>query len=1163
MDLRDRALPETVADLADEATATVRRWLDAAAGISTPAREARLAELVADPDGASFAVRFVDGVLRPHDLRVAGRNLDRLSRALPNALHWYSELGAQLAGGFAPLLPAPIVPLARDAFLRSVGHLLLRLDGPELRKQLAELVAPGGIRPVLAPIAATASGQREASRQILDAGELLSQPDATGVSISLASVIGRPRLVDLDGVVHSALDLLSPLVESAMSPENGSIDFDVQRLDELTPTLRVLHELGKRYPALRLGIGLPACLPDSLAAVEALTTWARRRKETGHPPVTVRVTKGEQLGEGRVDALLSGLPAAPFGSRVETGGQFLRMLDHLLKPALAGAVQVVAATHDLFDTAWAWRLARRRRVEGMLEHEFMLGLATAQVAAAKRDLGGIRLYTPVVQPGQLSLATAYLIRRLRDLSGPDSFLSNAARIAKDEELLAGEEARFRASLAAMAGGTPSSHRRYDPLRATSGDFTLEATREWASGVLARTSDSAAGEALLARTRLDGSPALLAMIERTAAAGREWGERRGSTRATVLDSVAEVLAEWRGLLVEVAVSESGLTIVEADAEVTAAIGLAHRSARNARELDRITDAVYRPPTLAVIVPPRSGPIARPAGAVLATLAAGGAVILKTAPETRRSSAVLLETLIAGGVPEQLLGLVDDESDLARELICHPQVDRVLLDGSRHTAKLFHSWRAELPLRATIGGRTAIIVTPSADLEGAVADIVASAFDHAGQSATAASTVILVGSVGESGRFLGRLRDAVASLPTGRPGSVTPAVSALARPAVGRVLEALEVLGPGESWLVRPQKLDESGRLWSPGLRDGVQHGSGFQVRENRAPVLGIMRAATLAEAIELQNAPGFGLAAGIQSLDADELHEWFETAQAGMLFANRPVATARPGAGSVVLLPYVGWNRSNIGPGSAAAGPNELVALGEWSPVSAEPGSTVSLDGVDDRVARLIDAALPSMTFEEFDRVRVGALSDAAAWRERFSRPTELGGSDLVVGTSDAGFAVERDLLRYRPVPVTIRLAEGAATADLVRVLAAATMTRAAIAISSAVPLHANLIELFGARDSPVGVAQVLVESDARWRARVQAGEIATTRIRLIGGDRAEKDRLILARVLHGQPGIAVYADPVTASGRIELLPFLIEQTISSTTARFGQPDPTLASLPPA
>src|SRR5690606_24278541 len=145
---------------------------------------------------------------------------------------------------------------------------------------------------------------------------------------------------------------------------------------------------------------------------------------------------------------------------------------------------------------------------------------------------------------------------------------------------------------------------------------------------------------------------------------------------------------------------------------------------------------------VVVSSRTAPIDRPAGAVLAALAAGSAVILKTAPETRRSSAVLIETLVAGGVPEELLGLVDDEGELARELLEHPAVDRVLLDGSRHTAKLFHSRRPELPLLATTGGRNAVVVTPSADLESAVADVVASAFDHAGQSPTAADVVILV-------------------------------------------------------------------------------------------------------------------------------------------------------------------------------------------------------------------------------------------------------------------------------------------------------------------------------------------------------------------------------------------------------------------------------------
>lgn len=1142
MDSRDRALAVPVAELADEAVSAVRRWLESAATVETPAPEARLARLLADPHGADFAIAFVDGVLRPDDLRVSGRNLERLSRSAPDALRWYSELGTQLAGGFAPLLPSTIVPAARDAFLRSVGHMLLQLDGPELGKQLAELTEPGGIRPVLAPVAAVASGRREADRQVADARELLARPDVPCVSISLSSVLGRPRLVDFDGAVDLAVETLAPLCEMAVAAGDGkSLELEVQRLDELDLTVRVLRRLSDLHQPLPLGIALPAYLPESLPAAEGVAAWATRTP-AGHAPVTIRVVKGDQLGEEHVDALRRGLPAAPLASRLETDAQFCRMLDHLLVPARTGSLRVVAATHNLFDAAWAWRLARRRRVEGMLEHEFMLGIASGQAAAVRRDVGGIRVYAPVVQHGQLGLAAPYLIRRLRDLAAGNrsgDFLSVAATIGVDEEAFEREEQLFRAALARAREAAPATHRRHDSTRTASADFTQVAAREWASAVFERARDSAAGEALLARARLSDVAGVHALVERTAAAGTEWGERRGATRATVLASVAEIFAEWRGLLVEVAVSESGLLIDEADAEVTAAIGLALSAAQNARALDKITDAVFSPPRLTVVVSPRSGPVAHAARAVLGALAAGSAVILKPAPETRRSAAVLIETLIAGGVPHEVLGILDDEGELAQELISHPLVDRVLLEGSRHTAKLFHSWRAELPLVATTGGRNAIIVTPSADLESAVPDIVASAFDHAGQSSTATNAVILVGSVGENSRFLGRLRDGVASVPVGRPGTAQAGVSALGRPASGRTLEALDILEAGESWLVRPRQLDESGRLWSPGLRDGVQPTSPFRSRDNRAPVLGIMRAATLDDAIELQNATGFGLSAGIQSLDAAEIAEWAEGVQAGMLFANRPVV---PEAGA--LLPRAGWNRSRIGQGAALGGPNELVALGTWDPAPSEPAVNVSLEGIDDSVARLIEAALPSMDFEEFGRVRAGAVSDVEAWRE-LGRLHEL-----------AGLEVERNLLRYRPVPVTIRVGEGGRAADLVRVLAAATIAGAPVAISTAVPLHAQLIDVFGVPDSPVGVAEVLIESDARWHARAQAGGVATTRIRLLGGD-----RLILARVLHGQPGIAVYADPVTASGTVELLPFLIEQSIRMSVERLGSPDSAMLELP--
>src|SRR5690606_25226587 len=129
-----------------------------------------------------------------------------------------------------------------------------------------------------------------------------------------------------------------------------------------------------------------------------------------------------------------------------------------------------------------------------------------------------------------------------------------------------------------------------------------------------------------------------------------------------------------------VSESGLLIEEADAEVTAAIGFAQLAAQNARALDRTTDAIFHPPRLTVVVTPRSGSIARIAVPALSALAAGSAIILKPAPETRRSAAVLIETLVAGGVPEGVLGILDDEGELAHELITRPQVDRVLLEGS---------------------------------------------------------------------------------------------------------------------------------------------------------------------------------------------------------------------------------------------------------------------------------------------------------------------------------------------------------------------------------------------------------------------------------------------------------------------------------------------------
>jgi RHH-type proline utilization regulon transcriptional repressor/proline dehydrogenase/delta 1-pyrroline-5-carboxylate dehydrogenase len=151
--------------------------------------------------------------------------------------------------------------------------------------------------------------------------------------------------------------------------------------------------------------------------------------------------------------------------------------------------------------------------------------------------------------------------------------------------------------------------------------------------------------------------------------------------------------------------------------------------------------------------------------------------------------------------------------------------------------------------------------------------------------------------------------------------------------------------------------------------------------------------------------------------------------------------------------------------------------------------------------------------------------------------------------------VERNVFRYRPVPVTLRLAEATPMGQLVRLLAAATRASAPVWISSAVPLPEPLIDVFAGALSPLDVRSVVIETDAAWLARAAAGELSTSRVRLAGGDAKA-----LASAVGGSPDLAIYGGDVTAAGRIELLPFLHEQAVSITAHRFGNPDHEFETL---
>jgi len=482
-------------------------------------------------------------------------------------------------------------------------------------------------------------------------------------------------------------------------------------------------------------------------------------------------------------------------------------------------------------------------------------------------------------------------------------------------------------------------------------------------------------------------------------------------------------------------------------------------------------------------------------------------------------------VGGGGPRDVLHLVHlEERELGRALISDPRVEQVILTGGYETAELFRSFRPGLRLLAETSGKNAVIVTPSADLDLAAQDVAHSAFAHAGQKCSAASLVILVGSAASSRRFRNQLEDAVTSLTVGPPQDPTTQMGPLIAPAEGKLLEALTTLGPGESWVVKPKKLDDAGQLWSPGVRQGVQRGSRAHLTEFFGPMLAVMTADTLAEAIEIQNEVDYGLTAGIHSLDPSEIATWVDRVQAGNLYVNRGITGA-----IVARQPFGGWKKSSVGAGTKAGGPNHLIGLGSWEPVHSTTDTDIALGRPIERLLAAAREFCPD--HEELDSLGRSFSSDALAWHDEFSQTRDV-----------AQLVAERNLFRYVPSRVLIRLGPDAPTTSLIRVVGAGITARADISVSSAAALPESILATF----AELGIAVTMQDEDEWLRA---ASTTDHRRVRLVGSPASS-----LAEPTGGRVDLAIYEHPVTEAGRVELLPFLKEQAISITAHRFGTPN---------
>ncbi len=997
-------------------------------------RARRLGRLLGDDAGRELLFALTDEVLRTPS---AGRSMaqlrDLVDTGIPASLPTLDAVALRLAAAGSALAPAPVAAIVRRRIRAETRGVIIPAADPAFARHVARRTGDGFALNINL-LGEAILGDDEAAARLDALAERMRRPDVDYVSVKISALCANLDVLAFDHEVDRIADRLAVVYRVGMqqdTPVFVNLDMEEYRDLHLTVTAfrRLLDE--PAFRSLAAGIVLQAYLPDTHGVLDTLLPWIAERHRAGGAVVKVRLVKGANLAMEHVDAELGGWRSAPYATKADVDASYKALLERLLDAVEAGGLHVGVASHNLFDVAWALNERERRGLgRDAVGIEMLEGMAPPQARATRADAGGVLLYTPVVTDEDFAASIAYLSRRLDENAGPENFLRSLFTITPGSPVWEAERRRFEHAVAARSSVSRSPRRcqdrrcevcRFDPdapfANEPDTDFTQAANRAWIATHLAGDRPAPLPELI------DTAAGIDAVVARARRGAERWRATSTAERRRVLSRVAEVMAAARGRTLAVMAHEAAKTVREGDPEVSEAVDFANWASASTHTLDELAaDGVDAEPLGVVLVAgPWNFPTAIPANGAVGALAAGNAVLLKPAPEVIATAVELVRHLHEGGVPEDVVQLVRcPDDDTGRHLVTHPGVDGVVLTGSYDTARLFLGWRPDLRLLAETSGKNALVISQTADVDLALRDLVRSAFGHAGQKCSAASLAIVEAPLYDDAGFRARLADAVRSLRVGPATEVASMVGPLIAPPSGALARALRELDPGEFWLVSPRPLDDTGRLWAPGVRFGVRAGSWFHQTECFGPVLGVMRADDLDHAVDLQNGVAYGLTGGLHSLDEREIIRWLDRVEVGNAYVNRHTTGA-----IVRRQPFGGWKRSSVGRGAKTGGPDDILRFATF-------------------------------------RCRTATASHADAsyrrwWAEQFG-----------VALDRSGLRSESNELRYRPVSGVVVRSGPETPADDVRSL------RAAAGVAG-VPLVVS---------APAGELADVVEDDASLAARI-------------------------------------------------------------------------------
>ncbi len=765
----------------------------------------------------------------------------------------------------------------------------------------------------------------------------------TNVSIKISSLDARADAIDSEGSIGRLTGALRPILEAA-GKHHVFINFDMEQhaLKELTIELfeRCCGEVD--FPA---GVALQAYLRSGEEDARRLVAWSKRAGRQ----VTVRLIKGAYWDYEIIHAEQMGWPAPVWIRKADTDACFERMAEILVPAAPRrkdeGGIKLALGSHNVRSVAYVLALLERHGLpDSAVEWQMLFGMADQLKAAALERGLRVREYVPV---GQLIPGMAYLVRRLLENTSNDSWLrAGFAEEASDEELLASpreiggapaerdepglvatpEGHRLTPTVEGLGDGRPMAN---EPVR----DFArADARNRFAAAVRSASIPKVPGAA----TAEDARRAIARATEATPA----WRGADPLLRSQIVVKAASLLRERRDELSGMIIRQAGKTWREADADVCEAIDFCEYYARCAVELfhpmrigrfvGELNHTWYQPRGVAAVISPWNFPLAICTGMTTAALVTGNTVVVKPSGQTPGIAKVMCDVLHQAGVPDGVLQFLPGRgSVVGAALVRSPKVALIAFTGSKEVGLDILQAAGQAAegqgfvkkVVCEMGGKNAIIVDESADLDEAVLGVRQSAFGYSGQKCSACSRAIVVDSVFDL--FLKRLIEATRTLVVGDPMDPGTDVGPVIDPSAAEKIRQSIEMGKGEGKLELacdvPPGLDQRvGKPFiGPHIFSGIERHHRLANEEIFGPVLSVMRAGSFEEALELANATTYKLTGGVFSRRPSHLELARREFRVGNLYLNRGITGALVGR-----QPFGGFGLS--GTGTKAGGADYLL-----------------------------------------------------------------------------------------------------------------------------------------------------------------------------------------------------------------------------------------------